>query len=88
MPLLGSLLAYEGDFGVTLGSLRAYRRRFACLIHIMSPCVRSKRVQKQKVLIFAKDFACQRCDEYPGAGFQPSEPDRLGGGRGRVNPPP
>ena len=33
-----------GHFGVTLGSLWAYRRRFACLMHIISPCVRSKRV--------------------------------------------
>ena len=70
MSLLGSLLAYEGHFGVTLGSLWrhfgislgslwTYRRRFACLMHIISPYVRSKRVQKQKVLIFAKDFAFQ-----------------------------
>ena len=74
MSLLGSLLAYVGHFGVTLGSLwghfgvtlgplRAYRRRFARLMHIISPCVRSKRVQKQKVFIFAKDFACQRSPE-------------------------
>ena len=57
-------------------------------MHIISPYVRSKRAQKQKVLIFAKDFAYQRCDGDPGAGLRLSEPDRLGGGRGRVNPPP
>ena len=76
-----------GHFGVTLEPLWAYRRRFARLLHIMSPCVRSKRVQKQKVLIFANDFAFQGSHGDPGAGLQGDGPDRLGGGRGRVNPP-
>ncbi len=42
----------------------------------------------EKVLVFKAFLKGQRCDEYPGAGLRPSEPDRLGGGRGRVNPPP
>ena len=75
-------------FGVTLGTLCTYRRGFACLMHIISPYVRSKRAQKQKVLIFAKDFAFQGSHEGSGAGLRGAEPDRLGGGRGRVNPPP
>ena len=38
--------------------------------------VRPKRVHKQIIHIFAKDFACQRNREDPKAGLQVSEPDR------------
>ena len=76
MSLLGSLLAYVGHFGITLGSLwghfgitlgslRAYRRRFACLMHIISPCVRSKRAHKQETHVLPTSFACQRMLGYP-----------------------
>ena len=41
----------------------------------------------EKPLVFVCFFEGQRCDEDPGARLQRSEPDRLGGGRGRVNPP-
>ena len=54
---LGSLW---GHFGVTLGSLWAYRRRFARLMHIISPCVRSKRVHKQEIHILPTCFAFQK----------------------------
>ena len=43
---LGSLW---GHFGATLWSLWVYRRRFARLMHIISPCVRSKRAHKQEI---------------------------------------
>ena len=59
MSILGLLLAYEGDFEVILRSLWAYRRRFARLMHIISPCVRSKRVHKQGIQISPTGFACQ-----------------------------
>ena len=43
---------------------------------------------KQLIFISTKDFEGSRvpggCQEYE----RNSEPDRLGGGRGRVNPPP
>ena len=83
---LGALLAHEGDFGSTLRSLWdyfwAYRCRMACIMHVVSPCVRSKRVHKQKILIFAKDFACPRGARRRQPNEQPSGPvgpDRLGG---------
>ena len=50
--------------------------------------VRPKRVHKQIILIFAKDFACHGSHEDARESLGKSEPDRLGGGRGRVNPPP
>ena len=60
MSVLGSLLAYEGGFGLTLGSLWAYRRRMALVMPIVPPCVRHQRVHKQEILIFANYFACPR----------------------------
>ena len=50
--------------------------------------VRLKRVHKQIILIFAKDFACHGSHEYIKESLRRSGPDRLGRGRGRVNPPP
>ena len=49
---------------------------------------RPKRVHKQIIFIFAKDFACHGSHEDARESLQRSGPDRLGGGRGRVNPPP
>ena len=42
----------------------AYRRRMAHVMHIMSPCVRPKRVHKQEIHTFPTFFACQRSPEY------------------------
>ena len=50
--------------------------------------VRPKRVQQQVILIFAKDFAYHGSHEYAKESLRSSEPEWLGGGRGRVNPPP
>ena len=38
--------------------------------------IRPKRVQKQKILIFAKDFACPRGARGRQENERPSEPDR------------
>ena len=46
--------------------------------------VRPKRVHKQIIHIFAKDFACQRNREDPKAGLQGSEPGTLGSLWGQV----
>ena len=40
------------------------------------------------ILVFVCFFERQSGDEYSREEFRISEPDRLGGGRGRVNPPP
>ena len=42
----------------------------------------------EKVLVFNAFLKGSRGALVPQPGEQPSEPDRLGGGRGRVNPPP
>ena len=41
----------------------------------------------RKVLVFVCFFEGQSGDDYSREEFQPSGPDRLGGGRGKVNPP-
>ena len=54
----------------------------------MTTLIGPKWAHKQFILISTKDFEGSRG---PGARQeyeQNSEPDRLGGGRGRVNPPP
>ena len=43
---------------------------------------------KQQIHIFPTFFQIPIGHEYARTSFQPSEPDRLGGGRERVNPPP
>ena len=62
----------------------AYRRRFARLMRIISPSVRSKRAHKQETHVLPTFFVCfQGSHEYPGAGLRRSEPDRwegVGGG--------
>ena len=41
--------------------------------------VRPKRVHKQIIIIFAKDFACHGSHEYAKESLQPSEPERWAG---------
>ena len=60
----------------------------ASVMGICGSLVGPKSGNVEKVLVFKAFLKGQRCDEDPGAGLQQSEPDRLGGGRGRVNPPP
>ena len=77
---LGSLWAH---FGFTLGSLWAYRRRMASVMRIVSPCVRPKRVHKQKILISSTYFGCQGSHEDSRAKLRSSEPrgwEGVGGG--------
>ena len=50
--------------------------------------VRPKRVHKQIILIFAKDFACHGSHGYARENFANRWAGAVGGGRGRVNPPP
>ena len=56
----------------------AYRRRMAHVMHIMSLCIRPKRVHKQIILIFAKDFACHGSHEYSKESLQRSGPGHFG----------
>ena len=42
----------------------------------------------EKVVVFKAFLKGSRGPRGHQDGFRPSEPDRLGGGRGRVNPPP
>ena len=58
----------------------------ASLMGIYAGLVGPKSEYVEKVFIFKAFLKGQRCDEDPGAGLQRSEPDRLGGGRGRVYP--
>ena len=65
----------------------AYRRRMALAMHIISPCVRPRRAHKQEIHIFLTYFEGPRGARGRQENEKPSEPDRLGGGRGRVNRP-
>ena len=49
----------------------------ARVMHIMSPCVRPKRVHKQNILIVAKDFEGSRYPRVDSEKKQPSGPDRF-----------
>ena len=59
-----------------------------CICEFDGGIVRFKRAHKQAIHILPTFWKRPRCDGSAGAGLQASEPDRLGGGRGRVNPPP
>ena len=76
---MGSLLAYEGDFGLTLGSLWADKGRMVLVMPIVSPCVRPKRVHEQEITIFAKDFACPKRVQGRQKHEQHSEPSDFWG---------
>ena len=61
----------------------AYRRRFARLMHIISPCVRSKRAHKQEIHVLPTFFTFQGSHGDARESLQPSEPERwegVGGG--------
>ena len=75
-------------FGVTLGSLWAYRRRLASMMHICSGLVGPKSGNVEKVLVSKSIFRASKKARLPQPNERLSGPDRLGGGRGRVNPPP
>ena len=57
-------------------------------MHIISPCVRSKQAHRQEIHILRTFLKGQSGHGDSREELQLSEPDRLGGGRGRVNPPP
>ena len=73
---MGQLLAYEGDFGGTLAPFWGY---FGATLAIWTSngrydvyscgfdgvIVRPKRVHKQNINMFAKDFACQEAESIP-----------------------
>ena len=65
----------------------AYRCRMAHAMHIISPCVRPKRAHKQNIPIFPTYFEGSGGVQGRQPNEQVSDPDRMGGGRGRVNPP-
>ena len=61
----------------------AYRRRFARLMHIISPCVRSKRAHKQEIYVLPTFFTFPGSHEDARESLQRSEPERwegVGGG--------
>ena len=66
----------RGHFGVILGIWTSNGMYDVYSCGFDGVMIRPKRVHKQKILIFAKDFACQRVYGYPGAGLQVSGPDR------------
>ena len=57
----------------------AYRRRFARLMHIISPCVRSKRAHKQEIHVLPTFFTFQGSHEHSTESLQIAEPDRWEG---------
>ena len=75
-------------FEVTLGSLWAYRRRMASMMHICSGLVAPESGKVEKVLVFNCFFEGSRVQNGFWEDEQSSETNRLGGGRGRVNSPP
>ena len=62
--------------------------RFRAKVVNMTTLIGPKWAHKQEKHIFATYFDGSRGHEHSDANLQRSEPRRLGGGRGRVNPPP
>ena len=87
-PRNGVLGAFRGHFELTLSISTSNCMCDACVMHTCTGLVGPKTGKVKKPLVF-KAFL----NGSKGAGVrQPNEqvsgPDRLGGGRGRVNPPP
>ena len=85
---LGSFLAYGGALEPYLSQFDVEKLEMASVMGICAGLVGPKSENVEKVLVF-KAFlegsrgprVCQACEPH-------SEPRGLGGGRGRVNPPP
>ena len=80
--------ANEGTLEPYLSQFDVEKLEMASVMGICGSLVGPKSENVEKVLVFKAFLKGQRCDGDPGAGLQRSEPDRLGGGRGRVNLPP
>ena len=85
---MGSFLAYGGTLEPYLSQFDVEKLEMASVMGICAGLVEPKSENVEKVWVFKAFLNGQRCDEDPGAGLRRSGPDRLGGGRGRVNPPP
>ena len=59
----------------------------ACVMHTCTGLVGPKTGKVKKLLVFKAFLKRQSGHGYARESLQLSEPDRLGGGRGRVNPP-
>ena len=80
--------AFRGHFEVTLSISTSNFMCDACVMHTCTGLVGPKTGKVKKLLVFK---AFLKGSSYPrgdSENEQLSGPDRLGGGRGRVNPPP
>ena len=80
--------AFRGHFEVTLSISTSNFMCDACVMHTCTGLVGPKTGKVKRLLVFE---AFLKGSSYPRADSeneQLAEPDRLGGGRGRVNPPP
>ena len=84
----GTLVPFWGYFGATLGIWTSNGRYDGCSCEFDGAIVRPNRAHKQQIHILPTFFACHRGARRRQENEQLSEPDRLGGGRGRVTPPP
>ena len=75
--------ANEGTLEPYLSQFDVEKLEMASVMGICGSLLGPKSGNVEKILVFNAFLKGQRCDEYPGAGLQGSEPDRwegVGGG--------
>ena len=76
---MGSFLVYGGTLKPYLSQFDVEKLEMASVMGICGSLVGPKSGNVEKVLVFKAFLKGQRCDGDPGAGLQPSEPDRWEG---------
>ena len=80
---MGSFLVYGGTLKPHLSQFDVEKLEMASVMGICAGLLGPKSGNVEKVLVFKAFLKGQRCDEDPGAGLRPNEPDRwegVGGG--------
>ena len=80
--------ANEGTLKVYLSQFDAEKLEMASMMGICGSLVGPKSENVEKPFVFVCFFQGQKGEEDSREELQPACPDRPGGGRGRVNPPP
>ena len=69
-------MVYEVTLELYLGQFDVEKLEMASVMGIYAGLVGPKSGNVEKVLVFKAFLKRQKCDGYPGAGLQPSGPDR------------
>ena len=85
---MGSFLVYAGTLKPYLSQFDVEKLEMASVMGICGSLVGPKSENVEKPMVFVCFFEGQSGDEESTEELQLSSPDRQGGGRGRVNPPP